>query len=73
MRTTADSEIAPSIEQPKAVEQAASSSTRRGWDFSQAAMRATSAICSPVERFVLARLWPSLTETGTLMRCAPAA
>ena len=39
----------------------------------QATMRATSATWSMVPRLVLARLCPSLTDTGMLTRCAPAA
>ncbi len=73
MRTTASCGTTPSIEQPKAVEHAASSGTRGCCARSHAAIRATSATCSEGARLRLARLWPSLTETGALIRCAPAA
>jgi hypothetical protein len=73
MATTAAVGTVPSIEQPKAVEQAAIIGTGRSCAFIQAIIRPTSATCSAGDRLRLARLWPSLTETGILMRCAPAA
>ncbi len=63
----------PSIEQPKAVDAPAITSMRRGCVLTQSMSRRASSMLSAGVRLRLARLWPSLTETGKLILCAPAA
>ena len=62
----------PSIEQPNAVEQPATTGTCRGCACSQSMIRRISVIDCAGMRLRLAVLWPSLTETGMLILCAPA-
>ena len=62
----------PSMEHPNAVEHPATTGTLRGCAFSQSMMPRIISIDSAGARLRLARLWPSLTETGMLILCTPA-
>ena len=62
----------PSIEQPNAVEQPATTGTRRGCACSQSMISCIMVIDCAGMRFRLAMLWPSLTEIGMLILCTPA-
>ncbi len=62
----------PSIEHPNAVETPQTSGTLRGCACSQSMMPRIISMDSAGARLRLARLWPSLTETGMLILCTPA-